>query len=119
MISETRGSPVPGPHAQGQEPVTGSSFPDADPMARRMIGVTIGGFDLSDVPLVSEIAPGLWQGGSADHMVLPGFIAHLVQLSRRKPCTVAHDLPCPPPRQAGQQDPGLAPARQQLKESQC
>jgi protein-tyrosine phosphatase len=68
------------------------SLLDAGPLARRMTGVTIGGFDLSDVPLASEIMPGLWQGGSADHVVLPGFIARFVQLSRRKPCTVAHDL---------------------------
>lgn len=57
-----------------------------------MTGVTIGGFDLSGVPLVSEITPGLWQGGSADGVVLPGFVVHFVQLSQRKPYRVEHDL---------------------------
>jgi protein-tyrosine phosphatase len=77
---------------KGRTTVSSDTSTRSDPLTRRMTGVTIGGFDLSDVPLISEIVPGLWQGGSADWMVLPEFIAHFVSLSRRKPCTVAHDL---------------------------
>lgn len=63
-----------------------------DPLAQRMTGVTSHGHIPFDVPFLTEITPGLWQGGTADGLVLPGHIAHLVSLYPWESYWVRHEL---------------------------
>lgn len=51
-----------------------------DPQSRRMSGVAYHGNTHFDVPFISEIVSGLWQGGCENGLVLPAFIDHLVSL---------------------------------------
>lgn len=51
-----------------------------DPVRKRMKGTTIHGNKSFDVPYISEISAGLWQGGCHQGLVLPEFIDHLVSL---------------------------------------
>lgn len=64
----------------------------ADPRTRRLTGITRHGLIPFDVPVISEIAPGLWQGGCAPGLVLPAHIRHLVSLYPRESYTVRHAL---------------------------
>lgn len=63
-----------------------------DPTQRRMRGVAFHGDTPFDVPYISEIAPGLWQGGCEDGMILPDFIAAIVSLYPWEQYTVSHEL---------------------------
>ena len=45
-----------------------------------------------DVPVISEIVPGLWQGGCQSGLVLPASISHLVSLYQGESFTVRHAL---------------------------
>lgn len=63
-----------------------------DPLTRRMSGFTIHGSIPFSVPFVSEIAPGLWQGGCEDGLVLPRHIRHHVSLYPWEAYEVRHDL---------------------------
>jgi protein-tyrosine phosphatase len=65
---------------------------DTDPRARRMAGTTAHGFVPFDVPFISEIAPGLWQGGCEDGLVLPAHIKHLVSLYPWESYVAEHEL---------------------------
>jgi protein-tyrosine phosphatase len=51
-----------------------------DPTVQRMTGVTAHGFISFDVPFITEITPGLWQGGCKNGLILPRFIKHVVSL---------------------------------------
>lgn len=53
---------------------------DFDPTSRRMRGVAIHGNTPFDVPFISEIVPGFYQGGCEQGLVLPDFIKHVVSL---------------------------------------
>jgi protein-tyrosine phosphatase len=63
-----------------------------DPLTRRMTGTTAHGWIPFDVPFISEITPGLWQGGCEDGLVLPGHIKHVVSLFPRGRYDVEHDV---------------------------
>jgi protein-tyrosine phosphatase len=63
---------------------------ERDPLTLRMSEVPARGFTAPDVPFMSEITPGLWQGGCADGLVLPRFIAHVVSLSQRRSYLACH-----------------------------
>jgi protein-tyrosine phosphatase len=65
---------------------------DFNPTVQRMKGVTVHGNAAFDVPLISEIAPNLWQGGCEDGLILPDFIKHLVSLYPWESYTVRHEL---------------------------
>ena len=65
---------------------------DFNPTVQRMKGVTLHGSAAFDVPLISEIAPNLWQGGCEDGLILPDFIRHLVSLYPWESYTVRHQL---------------------------
>ena len=65
---------------------------DFNPTVQRMKGVTLHGSAAFDVPLISEIAPNLWQGGCEDGLILPDFIRHLVSLYPWESYTVRHEL---------------------------
>jgi protein-tyrosine phosphatase len=63
-----------------------------DPQVQRESGHTAHGFIPFDVPVISPIVPGLWQGGCQDGLVLPRFIDHLVSLYPWGRYDVEHDL---------------------------
>ena len=65
---------------------------DFDPTVQRMKGVTVHGSAAFDVPIISQIAPNLWQGGCEDGQVLPGFIKHLVSLYPWERYRARHEL---------------------------
>ena len=65
---------------------------DFNPTAERMKGVTFHGSAAFDAPLISEIAPNLWQGGCEDGVILPDFIRHLVSLYPWESYSVRHEL---------------------------
>lgn len=54
--------------------------PRTDPFQRRMRGTAIHGNTFFDVPFISEILPGFYQGGCEDGLVLPEEIEHVVSL---------------------------------------
>lgn len=60
-----------------------------DPQQQRMAGRTAHGNIRFDVPFMSEIVPGLWQGGCEDGLVLPRFIDHVLSLYQWEAYTVA------------------------------
>jgi protein-tyrosine phosphatase len=64
----------------------------ADPRTRRMTGVTAHGYIPFDVPFITEIVPGLWQGGCEDGLVLPAHIKHVVSLYPWEKYKVRHEL---------------------------
>lgn len=64
----------------------------ADPLTARMTGRTAHGGLLIDVPFMSEIVPGLWQGGTQQGLVLPEFIRHVVSLYPWESYEVRHRL---------------------------
>lgn len=53
---------------------------NTDPTTRRMVGTARHGNTPFSVPVISEIAHNLWQGGTQQGLVLPGFIKHVVSL---------------------------------------
>lgn len=53
---------------------------DFDPTAQRMKGRAIHGDTPFDVPFISEILPGFWQGGCENGLVLPRNIVNVVSL---------------------------------------
>lgn len=63
-----------------------------DPTVQRMTGVTNHGFMPFDVPFISEITPGLWQGGCKNGLILPQFIKHVVSLYPWESYRARHDL---------------------------
>jgi protein-tyrosine phosphatase len=63
-----------------------------DPTLRRFKGVAFHGDTPFDVPFVSQIADGLWQGGCVDGLVLPEWISHLVSLYPWKRYILKHPL---------------------------
>jgi protein-tyrosine phosphatase len=54
----------------------------SNPLLQRFEGVATHGMHYFDVPYISEIAPGLWQGGCRDGLVLPPEITDVVSLYR-------------------------------------
>lgn len=65
---------------------------DVDPREQRMRGIAVHGRTPFDVPYISEIVPGLWQGGCADGLVLPTHIDHVVSLYPWERYTNRHQL---------------------------
>ena len=65
---------------------------DFNPTVHRLTGVTRHGSAAFDVPLISEIAPNLWQGGCEDGQILPDFIKHLVSLYPWESYDARHEL---------------------------
>lgn len=63
----------------------------SDPLTRRLAGFTQYG-QYVDCPYMTEIIPGLWQGGAENGLVLPGFIEHLVSLCTSSQYDVRHQL---------------------------
>jgi protein-tyrosine phosphatase len=63
-----------------------------DPTRQRMTGTTKHGFMPFDEPFISEITPGLWQGGCKNGLILPKFIKHVVSLYRWEEYKAKHDL---------------------------
>ncbi|AMS02665.1 dual specificity phosphatase [Gordonia phage Yvonnetastic] len=63
-----------------------------DPREQRMHGWTAHHGIEFDVPYMTEIVPGLWQGGCRDGLVLPTNIDHLVSLYPWESYTVGHEL---------------------------
>jgi protein-tyrosine phosphatase len=63
-----------------------------DPTVQRMSGVADHGMTPFDVPFISEIAPGLWQGGCKNGLLLPKFIKHVVSLYPWEAYKAKHDL---------------------------
>ncbi|WP_137723727.1 protein-tyrosine phosphatase family protein [Prescottella subtropica] len=51
-----------------------------DPLRQHLVGITAHGHLPFDVPVISEVAHNLWQGGCRDGLILPGFVRHLVSL---------------------------------------
>ena len=51
-----------------------------DPRKQRMVGVARHGNTPFDVPFISEIAPGFWQGGCQDGLILPSVVEHVTSL---------------------------------------
>lgn len=63
-----------------------------DPLKKRMNGRTmIGGHDF-DVPFMSEVVPGLWQGGCESGLILPTHINYLVSLYPWERYTINHKM---------------------------
>lgn len=53
---------------------------ETDPAIARYQGVSAHGNISFDMPYISEIVPGLWQGGCDSSLVLPEFFRHVVSL---------------------------------------
>lgn len=53
---------------------------DFNPQTKRMVGTTLHGGIHFDVPLITKIEDGLWQGGCTTGLVLPTHINYLVSL---------------------------------------
>lgn len=51
-----------------------------DAASRRVTGMTTHGGFILDMPLISEILPGLWMGGCEDGVELPGFIDFVMSM---------------------------------------
>lgn len=66
--------------------------PAFDPTVQRLTGETAHGFLPIDVPFITEIAPGLWQGGVRNGLILPRFIRHVVSLYQGEAYRVKHRL---------------------------
>jgi protein-tyrosine phosphatase len=63
-----------------------------DPMRQHLVGITAHGHIPFDVPVISEIAPNLWQGGCRDGLVLPDFVVHVVSLYPWEQYDVQHNI---------------------------
>lgn len=62
-----------------------------DPTLQRMIGRAYHGNTYFDVPFISEILPGLWQGGCEQGLILPAHIDYVVSLYPWEKYTIRHD----------------------------
>lgn len=70
-----------------------TAFPIAfDPTIQRMSGTAIHGNTPFDVPFISEIVPGFYQGGCENGLVLPPHIEHVVSLYRWERYTRNHEV---------------------------
>lgn len=65
---------------------------DFDPTIQRMRGRAVHGNTYFDVPFVSEIVPGFYQGGCEYGLVLPANIDHVVSLYKWEKYTVKHEI---------------------------
>lgn len=65
---------------------------DLDPTSRRMRGVAVHGNTPFDVPYISEIIPGLWQGGCQHGLILPEEITNVVSLYPWEKYRIYHDM---------------------------
>lgn len=65
---------------------------DLDPLSRRMRGFARHGNTPFDVPYISEIIPGLYQGGCQRGLILPDYIVHLVSLYPWEKYTIYHEM---------------------------
>lgn len=65
---------------------------DRDPTLVRMSGVAIHGNTPFDVPFMSEIIPGLYQGGCQNGLILPHFINHVVSLYPWERYKIQHNV---------------------------
>ena len=65
---------------------------EKDPTLVRMSGRTYHKDMEFDVPFMTEIIPGLWQGGCENGLELPHFIQHVVSLYPWEQYTVKHNL---------------------------
>lgn len=63
-----------------------------DPTLVRMSGIAYHGNTPFDVPFMSEIVPGLYQGGCQDGLMLPHFINHVVSLYPWERYKIAHNV---------------------------
>lgn len=64
-----------------------------DPLVQQQSGTTAHGNIRFKVPFLSEIVPGsLWQGGTEEGMILPGFIEHWVTLYTAEEYEVDHQV---------------------------
>lgn len=63
-----------------------------NPMEQRMQGITREGSKEFDVPFISEIVPGLWQGGCATGLILPMHINYLLSLYPWERYTIGHEM---------------------------
>jgi hypothetical protein len=63
-----------------------------NPMEQRMIGVAREGMIPFDVPYITEITDGLWQGGCANGLVLPTHINYLLSLYPWERYTINHEM---------------------------
>ncbi len=61
-----------------------------DPTRQRMVGVATHGMTPFDVPYISELTMGLWQGGCENGLVLPEFIDYVVSLYPWEKYTINH-----------------------------
>src|ERR1700678_3870052 len=65
---------------------------EVDTRVQRMTGTTTHGRLPFDAPFITEIAPGLWQGGCRNGLILPRFIEHVVSLYPWEAYKAKHDL---------------------------
>lgn len=63
-----------------------------DPTVNRMQGYARHGNTPFDMPIVSQIVDGLWQGGCETGLVLPSFVDHLVSLYPWERYTIKHPV---------------------------
>ncbi len=63
-----------------------------DPLECWISGVTEHGRHRFRVPLLTEVVPGLWQGGCGSGLLLPPFIRHLVSLYPWERYACQHEL---------------------------
>lgn len=82
-------SPVYSPDLEFGEDPTAFNI-DFDPRTYRMRGVAVHGNTPFDVPFISEILPGFYQGGCEQGLVLPKHIEYVVSLYRWERYTL-HD----------------------------
>lgn len=73
-------------------PLLADAGPSTNPLTERMVGRAYHGDTPFDVPYMSEILPGFWQGGCRNGLVLPSFIEHVVSLYPWEQYTVEHQL---------------------------
>jgi protein-tyrosine phosphatase len=65
---------------------------DFDPTVQRMRGTAVHGNKYFDVPFISEIVPGFYQGGCQDGLILPPNIKHVISLYKWEKYTIQHEL---------------------------
>lgn len=63
-----------------------------DPMRQHLVGITAHKHLPFDVPVISEVAPNLWQGGCREGLVLPDFVTHLVSLYPWEQYDIRHTI---------------------------
>lgn len=63
-----------------------------NPMEQRMVGMTREGLMNFDVPYITEIVEGLWQGGCTTGLVLPTHINYILSLYPWERYTINHEM---------------------------